>query len=93
LMGLRYSEQYTSQLLRGVRQMKESVTYQAILREGEAKWRAVEARDLLLRLGEKRFGPPDAATRRTIMAMRSVKRLEALAERLLEVENWTELLK
>jgi len=34
LMGLKYPSAFTEQLLRGVRQMKESVTYQAILAEG-----------------------------------------------------------
>ncbi len=34
LMGLKYDPEVSSQLLQGVRSMKESVTYQAILKEG-----------------------------------------------------------
>jgi predicted transposase YdaD len=37
LMGLRYPREIATQLLQGVRGMKESVTYQAILEEGEAR--------------------------------------------------------
>ncbi len=40
LMGVRYPEALTQELLRGVLSMKESVTYQAILREGHAEGRA-----------------------------------------------------
>ncbi|MCY2962118.1 MAG: hypothetical protein NT069_00450 [Planctomycetota bacterium] len=36
LMGLEYEQAIVSQLLQGVRSMKESVTYQAILKEGRA---------------------------------------------------------
>ena len=37
LMGLSYSDQSIDQLLSGVQNMKESVTYQKILREGRAR--------------------------------------------------------
>ena len=96
LMGLKYSRQITAELLKGVRQMKDSVTYQAILEEGEARGevrgRAAEARSLVLRLGRKRFGPPAPAAEAALENEASVERLEQLAERLLEVESWDELL-
>jgi predicted transposase YdaD len=96
LMGLRYPENVTEQLLQGVRDMKESVTYQAILAEGRAEGlaqgRAAEARAILLRIGGKRFGPPSAQTRAAIEGVTSVERLELLTERLLDVESWDELL-
>ncbi len=88
LMGLRYPRSVTEQLLQGVRDMKESVTYQAILEEG----RAAEARAILLRIGGKRFGPPSAQTRAALDAITTVERLELLTERLLDVESWDELL-
>jgi predicted transposase YdaD len=45
LMGLRYPRELSGQLLRGVRGMKESVTYMEIFEEGEAKGQAIgEAR-------------------------------------------------
>ena len=36
-MGLRYDEALADKLLEGVRAMEDSVTYQAIIRKGEAK--------------------------------------------------------
>jgi predicted transposase YdaD len=100
LMGLTYPPDFTAQLLRGVRQMKESSTYQAILAEGaekgraegEARGKVEEARRLLLRIGGKRLGPPDAQAEAAIAALDSVERLEQMADRLLEVETWNELL-
>ena len=42
LMGLRYEKSFASQLLEGVQNMKESTTYQAILREGRDEGRVGE---------------------------------------------------
>jgi predicted transposase YdaD len=92
LMGLRYSPEVVSHLLQGVRAMKESATYQAILAEGRAEGRAEEAKRLLLHLGGKRFGPPSAQTRAALEGIDSVERLEQLTEYLLEVSGWDELL-
>ena len=84
--------------------MKEYTTYQAILEEGEARGRvegeargrvegkAEEARNLIIRLGSNRFGPPDASSLAVLEAITSLERLEQMADRLLEVENWNELL-
>lgn len=80
--------------------MRESTAYQAILDEGRAEGeikgrtegRAEEARQLLLRLGRKKLGVPDAAVERAICALEDVERLEMLSERLLEVNTWQELL-
>jgi predicted transposase YdaD len=88
LMGLRYPPEVAAHLLRGVRDMKESSTYQAILDEGSM----TEARRLLLLQGTERFGPPDARTRRAIERARSIGRLEKLMLRLLTVSSWQELL-
>src|SRR5207253_2343305 len=60
LMGLRYERAMVQSLLRGVVNMKESVTYQAILEEGEAKGKAEEARKMLLLQGREQFGEPSA---------------------------------
>jgi predicted transposase YdaD len=92
LMGLRYSRKMATALLRGVRAMKESVTYQAIVDEGRAEGRLTEARAILLRQGRKRFGPPSMEVRGALEAITSIERLELLAERLLDVESWQELL-
>ncbi len=88
LMGLRYPLEVAAHLLRGVRDMRESSTYQAILDEGRVEG---ERRALLL-LGTKRFGPPDAPTREVIERLDSPGKLERLTERLLDVSSWDELL-
>jgi predicted transposase YdaD len=88
LMGLRFPPKVAAQLLRGVRAMKESSTYQAILDEG----RAEEARKVLLLVGSKHFGPPDAQTRAAIEAITHLDRLERLTERAFDVGSWEELM-
>jgi predicted transposase YdaD len=98
-MGLRYPEAISQRVLREVRSMKDSVTYQAILREGREEGleegqrlgRAAEAREILLRLGERRFGVPGIGVIQTLEAL-PLERLHALSFRLLDVESWDELL-
>ena len=89
LTGLRIPDKKAAlQLFKGVRAMRESVTYQAILEEGR-----VEAlQKTILRQGRKLFGPPDEGTTAAVTAIDDVQRLEFLSERLLDVENWHELL-
>lgn len=72
--------------------MKESVTYQAIIEEGEAKGRVEEARRLLLRQGRIRFGSPDSSSEAALAALTDLDRLERLSEQLLQVSSWKELL-
>ena len=99
LMGLKYPRDIADQLLQGVQFMKESVTYQAILEEGEAKGiekgiekgRANEARTLLLLLGTRRFGPPTHEFAARINAISGADQLESMATRLLDVSSWEEL--
>ena len=98
LMGLRWSPNLVGQLLRGVQGMKESATYQEIVREGieqgMEKGRAAEARFLLLRGGQKLLGPPDAAVRAQLEAIADLPRLEDMQDRLLDgtAKTWDELL-
>ena len=93
LMGLKYDSAFATQLLKGVQGMEDSVTYQDIIRKGKSEGKAEEARSLLMRLGSKRYGTPDAATQSALDAILSLERLELLVERLLEVESWQELLR
>ncbi|MGC8643271.1 MAG: hypothetical protein ACP5XB_25715 [Isosphaeraceae bacterium] len=61
--------------------------------EGRDEGRIAATQRLLLRLGTKRFGPPDTKIISAIEAIRGIDRLEALAERLLgPVWDWPELL-
>lgn len=68
--------------------MKESDTYMEILEEGAT----AALHRLLLRQGEKRFGPADAATKAAIEGITDLPRLESLSERILDVSSWQELL-
>jgi predicted transposase YdaD len=97
LMGMRYDEALIGQLLQGVLGMKESVTYQAIVREGLVQGLAQgelnEARKLLLRLGQSHFqtaAPPDVQSR--VEAMQDLDQLEQLILRVTNLRSWDELL-
>jgi predicted transposase YdaD len=78
--------------------MKESVTYQAILEEGEARGEAKgeakgkEARKILLLLGRDQFGEPSAKVRAALDALADVNRLEELTLRLKHAATWQQLL-
>ncbi len=87
LMGLRFPGQIGLALLKGVRDMKESTTYQLIIEEGEIK----EARSLVLRIGRRRFGPPPQPVIAALEAIADLPRLEQIAERLVEVSSWEQL--
>ena len=100
LMGLRYPDEMIQELLQGVRGMRESVTYQAILREGRAEGEAKGMaegmtqgeRRILIQMGRKKFGPPDAETIRAIETITDLGRIERMADRLLDVTGWNDLL-
>ena len=95
-MGLKYSQAFAGQLLREVMEMKESVAYQAIIAEGEAKGeikgRIAEARAILLRLGTKRLGTPPSAMQEKLENIKTLEYLELLTDRILQVETWSDLL-
>ena len=99
LMGVRYPEELCRPALGRVRSMKDSVSYQTIFREvreeslneGVEKGRAQEARRMVLRQGERRYGSPSEAVRLAFEAL-SLSRLEELGLRLLDAESWDELL-
>ena len=87
-MGLRYERALIQMWLRGVRTMKESVTYQAIIEEGEAK----EARKIVLLQGRNRFGEASPQVVAILNGLSEVSQLEELLVRLLHVSSWEELL-
>ncbi len=72
--------------------MRESVTFQAILEEGEQTGRIKELHRMILRQGRRRFGEANETMRLQIEAMRDIERLEDLTERLLIVSSWDELM-
>ncbi len=108
VLGLRYPRDVAGRLLRGVRAMRDSLTYQAVLEEGraegeargraegraegESRGRVEEARRLLRQLGEHRFGAPDSSTLATIDSLGDVDRIERATLRLLEAASWEDAL-
>jgi hypothetical protein len=100
LMGIRYADALIETLLQGVIAMEESVTYQKIIRKGEAKGKAegkaegetAEARKILLLQGRSRFGEPTAEAIAALDALTDVQKLEELTVRLLQATSWQELL-
>jgi len=112
LFGLRYDATVAQQLARGVRRMRESSVYQAILEEGResgmllgretgrrlgleegvARGSAEEARRILLRLGTRKFGGPDAPTAATLARLSDRETLEELIDGILNATSWPELL-
>ena len=75
-------------LFQAVLNMRESVTYQAILKEG----RLEEVRNVLLLQGRDQLGVPSAKIIALLFAETDLGRLEALAIRLLHVKTWEKLL-
>jgi predicted transposase YdaD len=88
LMGLRLDRNQVHALFQGVRFMRESDTYQAILDEG----RMDSLQNTLLRQGRKRFGEPDDAVQQAVRAITDLEQLARLTEDLLDVATWQELL-
>jgi hypothetical protein len=87
LIGLRVEPGAARQVFQGVRAMRDSTTYMAILDEGGI----MATKKLILRQGRKRFGEPDASVQATLDAITDLDRLERLGERLLDVSSWQEL--
>jgi predicted transposase YdaD len=89
LLGLRYQAAFVEQLLQGVRGMKESTTYQAIVEEGQFK----EVREDIRRLGERKFKSPlPAYVQETLDGIGDLEQLKQLLERVLDVGSWDELM-
>jgi hypothetical protein len=96
LTGLRFSGELADRLFEGVQNMKESATYQKILREGREEGRISEARRFLIVLGTERFGEPDERCMAAMAAIQSVDRLEALGRRIVSdrtIGTWEDLLR
>jgi hypothetical protein len=88
LTGLRVQRDLARQVFRGVRAMRDSDTYLAILEEGEE----IRAKKDILRLGQQRFGPPDEAIAARLSGITELDRLDRLVDRLLTAADWQDLL-
>ena len=95
LMGLIYPDGLANTLLQGKSFMRESSTYQAILREGraegKAEGKAEEARRMLLLFGREHLGPPAPEFEAKVEAMIVVGQIEELTKRSRVVSTWEEL--
>ncbi len=92
LSGLRVTRQTAAHLFQGVRAMRDSDTFMAILDEGEVKGRIREARKLIFRLGQKSLGLPTDDINAEIDAINDLERLESLCERIHDAKSWADLL-
>jgi len=108
LLGLRFPSEIAVRLIQGVRGMRESTTYQAILQEGIEKGiekgieqgieqgeqigALHEARSVLQRIGSRRLGQPSEKALETLIGISDLQRLNQLIDRVLDVETWAELL-
>ncbi len=88
LTGLRVQRGVAREAFRGVRAMRESDTYMAIIDEG----REEEAKKLILLMGRERFGPADEQVKTKLSAITDLDRLEGLSLKLLRASSWPELL-
>ena len=98
-MGLCCAEEMMSRMLENLHNMRESTTYQAILKkgweQGFEEGRIEGAQRFLIQVGTKRFGKPETAILAAIEAIRDVVRLETLCDRIvdLDVHDWESLLR
>jgi hypothetical protein len=88
LTGLRVQRDVARQIFRGVRAMRDSDTYLAILDEG----REDQVKKDILRLGQQRFGPPEEAITARLSGITELDRLDRLVDRLLTAAGWQDLL-
>lgn len=90
LIGLRVNRNVALEVFRGVRQMKDSDTYMAILEEGlerglekgREEGREEELRQLILMLAEEYFGPVEESVLARINAMSDLNLLRRIVRRI-----------
>jgi hypothetical protein len=88
LTGLRVKRQVATGIFRGVRMMQESDTYLMILEEGEQKG----ARDIILQMGEEKFGPPDESYKTQLNLITDLDRLRRMGRRAVTATTWQDVL-
>ncbi len=100
LTGMRADVSELETIYRGMGVMSATTAWDAALEEGERRGEIRGERRgeiqgqlrVLLRLGQKQLGPPDAATEAELKAVRDLDRLERLADAILTAKSWAELL-
>src|SRR5207244_1061703 len=84
LTGLRLKRSQALQVFTGVRAVRESETFMAILDEG----REIEARRVIRLLAKRPLGEPDDATVTRLEGITDIERLERIIQRVGEAPNW-----
>jgi hypothetical protein len=88
LTGLRVRRDVARQIFRGVRQMRDSDTYLAILDEGKEE----QVKEDILFMAGERFGAPDEAVSATLAGITDLERLKRIFRRCHKAANWQDLL-
>jgi hypothetical protein len=88
LTGLRVKRHIAARIFSGVRLMQESDTYLMILDEGQEK----AAREIILLLGEDRFGAADESVKTALKNITEVDRLKRMARQTPRAASWQEIL-
>jgi Domain of unknown function (DUF4351) len=92
LTGLLVQPEVARHVFRGVRAMRDSTTYMAILEEGREEGCANEAKSVILRQGQRRFGAADEVITTQVRAIVDLERLHRLEDRMLDATSWQDLL-
>ena len=72
--------------------LRESSFYKVIMTEGEKKGRLEEARRMILSQGRRKFGVSPAGIEAKLENIADQAKLEAIADRLIDVSSWEDLL-
>jgi hypothetical protein len=79
-------------MLLRIRGIEVSWLYQDIFARGLAEGEAKEAREILLKWGRRMLGEPDAQGLSKIAAISELDRLNFLLDRILDAQDWSDLL-
>ena len=90
LLGLRYTEERIAEVRKEVEMvdLRESSFYKLVHEEG----RMDEVRRMILSQGRRKFGASPPAIEATLEGITEQAKLEALADRLIDVSSWEDLL-
>jgi hypothetical protein len=88
LSGMRLPKESLANIYDGVRIMHESTAYDMAIEEGEIRG----SQQLLLRMGSRPFGAPDAQVVTALKAIQDFERLERMADAIFTAKSWQELL-
>lgn len=88
LTGLRVKKEDLASIYQGVRVMHESTAYDMAVEEGCVK----TSHRVLLKQGRRLLGLPQPSVEAALTSIQDVERLERMAEAILTVKSWEELL-